>query len=144
MANNDFIAEASIDVDADVERVWRALVDPEEIRRYMFGTKVVSDWKQGSPIVWKGEWEGRAYEDHGMILELTPPRRLSYSHFSPLTGQPDVPENYHTVTIQLSRSGTGTHVRLTQDNNPTEDAQNHSRKNWTMMLEGLKKHLAES
>lgn len=144
MAKKDFIAEASIDLDADAERVWRALVDPEAIRRYMFGTNVLSDWKQGSQIVWKGEWEGRDYEDHGVIRELTPPRRLSYTHFSPLSGQPDVPENYHTVTIELAPSGAGTHVRLTQDNNPTEEAREHSRKNWSMMLEGLKKHLAES
>ena len=144
MATNDLIAEAAIDVDADVDRVWRALVDPEEIRRYMFGTSVVSDWKPGSRIVWKGEWEGKAYEDHGVIREIDAPRRLSYTHFSPLTGQPDVPENYHTVTIELAPTGTGTHLRLTQDNNPTEEAREHSRKNWSMMLEGLKKQVEGS
>ena len=35
------------------------LGNPDVIKKYMFGTTVVSDWKQGSEIVWKGEWKGR-------------------------------------------------------------------------------------
>jgi hypothetical protein len=64
----------------------------------MFGT----DWKEGSPIVWQGEWQGKAYQDKGTILKIDQERVLQYSHFSPLSGQPDVPESYHTVTIELS------------------------------------------
>jgi len=60
----------------------------------MFGTNAVSDWKEGSPIVWKGEWMGKKYEDRGVILKLEPGNMIQYSHFSPLTGQPDLPENY--------------------------------------------------
>ena len=40
----------------------------------MFGTDAVSDWKEGSPITWKGEWEGKHYEDRGVILRLEPER----------------------------------------------------------------------
>ena len=78
-------------------------MDPEAIRRYMFGTTVVSDWKEGGPIVWKGEWKGKAYEDKGVILRLEPERILQYSHFSPQSGLPDTPENHHTVTIVCHR-----------------------------------------
>ena len=65
-----------------------ALVDPAAIKQYMFGTTVESDWREGSSIVWKGEWQGRAYEDKGVILRLEPGRLLQYSHFSPLSGAP--------------------------------------------------------
>ncbi|MGZ7042084.1 MAG: SRPBCC family protein, partial [Thermoanaerobaculia bacterium] len=99
---NDKIAKASTTINAPVDRVRDALVKPEIIKQYMFGTNVVSDFRKGSPIVWKGEWEGRKYEDKGKILEIEPRRLLKYTHFSPLTGEPDVPENYHTVTIELS------------------------------------------
>jgi hypothetical protein len=34
-----------------------------------------------------------------------------------------------------------TRVSLTQDNNATEEARPHSKKNWAMMLGGLKKFL---
>jgi len=132
------IAEATITINAPVERVWDALVNPGIIKQYMFGTEVVSDWEEGSPIVWKGEWQGKKYEDKGTILKLKQQRIISYSHFSPLSGLPDVPENYHTVTIELCTDKNGTLVTLTQDNNPDEEARQHSEQNWGMMLSSLK------
>jgi len=121
--------------------VWNALTDPEVIEQYMFGTEVISDWNEGSSIVWKGEWKGRKYEDRGMILKLKPKRLIQYSHFSPLSGKPNLPENYHTVTIELLSDGAKTIVSLSQGNNETEQARQHSEKNWEMMLDGLKRLL---
>ena len=135
------VAEASISINVPVEKVWNALTTPEVIKKYMFGTEVISEWKEGSPIVWKGEWQGRKYEDKGVILKLKQNRLIQYSHFSPLSGEPDLPENYHTVTIKLARDELKTIVSLSQDNNATEDARKHSEKNWKMMLEELKKLL---
>jgi uncharacterized protein YndB with AHSA1/START domain len=137
--DKNHIAKASISIDASREKVWNALIDPKAIKQYMFGTNVVSDWKEGSSIVWKGEWQGKSYEDKGEIIQLTPGETLQYSHFSPLSGQPDKPENYHAVTIALSDNGNQTDVTLTQDNNATEADKAESEKNWGMMLEGLKK-----
>jgi uncharacterized protein YndB with AHSA1/START domain len=136
-------AEAKIAVNAPVQRVWDALVTPETIKKYMFGATVESDWKEGSPIVWKGEWQGKPYADKGVILQLKPNRLLQYSHFSPLAGLPDIPENYHTVRIELASKGKQTNVSLTQDKNSTEQAREHSQKNWEMMLTGLKKAVEE-
>jgi uncharacterized protein YndB with AHSA1/START domain len=139
-----FIAKAHITISAPPAKVWDALVNPEMIKQYMFGTNAVSDWKEGSPIVWQGEWEGKPYEDKGVILQLKPERLLQYSHFSPLSGQADVPANYHTVTIELSTEEKGTHLLLSQDNNSTEEDREHSEKMWAMMLEGIKKVLEQS
>jgi uncharacterized protein YndB with AHSA1/START domain len=140
---NTLIARAHITISAPIAKVWDALVNPEMIRQYLFGTNTVSDWKEGSPIVWKGEWEGKPYEDKGVILQLKPERLLQYSHFSPLSGQSDVPENYHTVTIELSSEEKGTLIQLSQDNNSTEEDREHSEKNWGMVLTGLKKLLEQ-
>ncbi len=137
----NLIARGSIAIAAPVERVWNALITPSAIKEYMFGTTVESDWKEGSPIFWKGEWNGRDYEDKGVIRQFNPGRALQYTHFSPLSGLPDTPANYHTVTIQLSPEGDGTRVSLTQDNNLTEEARSHSEKNWNVMLDGLKKYV---
>jgi uncharacterized protein YndB with AHSA1/START domain len=139
--NKGFIAKASISINAPVGRVWDALTNPELIRQYMFGTNVISDWKKRSHIIWKGEWEGNKYEDKGVILKLEPNRLIQYSHFSPLLGQQDLQENYHTVTIELSGKGKQTFVSLLQDNNATEEDREHSEKNWKIMLDGLKKLL---
>ena len=139
--NENLVAQADVTIDAPTGEVWQALVSPDAIKQYMFGTTVASDWSEGSPIAWKGEWQGRHYEDKGVILQMKPGRILQYSHFSPLAGLPDKPENYHTVTIELTPEGGRTHVALSQDNNSTEDAKAHSEQNWQQMLDGLKRYV---
>ena len=141
MVRKGLVAEASVLINAPVDEVWSALTCADVIKQYMFGTTVVSDWKEGSPIVWKGEWQGKAYEDKGVILQLKPKRLIQYSHFSPLSGKPDLPQNYHTVTVQLEADGAKTAVSLSQDNNENEQARQHSEQNWKMMLDALKKLL---
>jgi uncharacterized protein YndB with AHSA1/START domain len=141
--DENLIAKASVTINASSEKVWDALVNPEAIKQYMFGTNVVSGWREGSPIIWRGEWQGQPYEDKGVILRFKPGRRLQYSHFSPLSGLPDRPESYHTVTIELSDEEDHTRVSLTQDNNPSEQARDHSETNWGIMLTALKSFLEQ-
>jgi uncharacterized protein YndB with AHSA1/START domain len=139
--DKNLIAKVSINISAPNQKVWDALVDPAAIKQYFFGTTVVSDWHIGSPIIWKGEWQGKAYEDKGVILQFDPGKIIQYSHFSPLSGLPDQPENYHTVTVELLPSGDQTLVSLSQDHNATEEERSHSEQNWGMMLAALKKYL---
>ena len=134
----DHVATAETEIDASPAEVWAALTDPEQIKEYMFGSQVVTDWKQGSPIVWKGEYEGKKYEDKGEIVEIEPERSLKVTHFSPLSGKEDRPENYHTLLYELEERGGRTRVSISQDNNPSEEAAEHSRTNWEKMLAGLK------
>lgn len=133
-----YVATAEIEVRATPTEVWAGLTDPEKVKQYMFGAQVRTDWQVGSPIVWAGEYQGTAYEDKGEVLRAEPGRLLEVTHFSPLTGQPDVPENYHTLTYELADRGTGTHVRLSQDNNASEAEAEHSRGMWEMFLCGMK------
>lgn len=144
MEPGKFVATVATTINAPVDKVWDALVNADTIKKYMFGTTVISDWKEGSKIVWKGEWQGKPYEDKGIILELRPKTRLQYSHFSALTGEADIPENYHTVTIELEDKNKQTNIVLTQDNNATEKAREHYEKNWRSMLTGLKNLLEEN
>ena len=138
---HDYIARAATTIDGARDAVWKALVDPAAVKQYMFGTDVRSDFTEGSPITWSGEWEGKRYQDKGVILKAERDAALQYTHFSGSSGLPDKPENYHTVTIELSDAGGKTRVSLTQDNNTTEDARAHSEKNWKGMLDGLKRYV---
>jgi uncharacterized protein YndB with AHSA1/START domain len=139
--NNKYPAKAMTTINAPISKVWQALVDPEIIKQYLFNTEVISDWKEGSPIIYRGEWQGRSFEDKGKILKIEPEKRLMSTHWSPLSAVPDTPENYHTVTYTLSEKIDGTEVTITQDNNATEQEKEHSEKNWRTVLEGMKKLL---
>jgi uncharacterized protein YndB with AHSA1/START domain len=138
---SDKIAKSSVTINAPVTAVWDALTNPEIIKQYMFGTEVVTDWKEGSIIVWKGIWKDKPYEDKGEILKVEHLKTLKYTHFSPLSGQMDEPKNYHTLTYQLEISGAETELTLTQDNNETEEDLRHSQQMWDSMLKSLKKLL---
>jgi uncharacterized protein YndB with AHSA1/START domain len=138
-----FIASASTTIDAPASRVWEAITNPEQIKKYLFDTDVISDWKVGSPIVYKGDWQGKPFEDKGQILEIEPGKRLVSTHWSPLSGVPDVPENYHKVTYQLMEKEGKTEVTILQDNNGSEEEKAHSEANWKVVLEGMKKLLED-
>jgi uncharacterized protein YndB with AHSA1/START domain len=138
---NNFVAKQEIVINAPISKVWNALINPELIKQYLFGTEAVSDWKEGSSITYKGKWEGKNYEDKGMILKLIPEKIFESTYWSSMSGLADSPENYNKVTYQLTEIDGKTKVTLTQDNNPTEEAKAHSEKNWEMVLDTLKKLL---
>ena len=138
--HENHLATASILTHASREKIWDALINPDAIKQYMFGTTVTSGWREGGSITWKGEFEGKPYEDTGKILLADPEHSLHYTHYSPLSG-PDTPENHHTVKIDLTSEDKDTRITVTQDNNASENDRHHSEKNWTTMLEGLKKYL---
>ncbi len=135
------VARAGITIGADAGKVWDALTNPAQIKKYLFGTEAVSDWKVGSPIVFRGEWEGRHYEDKGEILRIVPRRLLQYTYWSSMSGKEDKPESYSKVTFELSAAAGGTRLAVTQDNAGDEKSREHSEKNWSSVLETMKKLL---
>lgn len=138
---NKYVAQATTTIHAPVSKVWQALVNPEIIKQYLFNTDVITDWKAGSPIIYRGEWQGKPFEDKGKVLQIEPERLLKSTHWSPLSGVPDTPENYHTVTYTLSGRDGSTEVTITQDNNASEEEKQHSEENWKVVLNGMKKLL---
>jgi uncharacterized protein YndB with AHSA1/START domain len=136
-------ASAEIDIAASPTQVWQALTDPALIKKYFMGADVVTDWKPGSTITWKGEYQGKEYEDKGEIIDVVPEERLQHTHFSPLSGQPDEPENYHTLTYSLEQHGKSTKVLLTQDNNGSDEESERAGSSWAAMLDGLKQTVEE-
>ena len=134
-----FEAIKSVTIDAPRAKVWDALTTPLKVKQYMHGTTMSTDWKVGSPITWTGEWQSQSYEDKGTVLAVEPERLLKTTHWSPMGGSQDEPENYHTVTYELAEQGGKTILILTQDNNATqEEADKMAENNWGPMLQGLK------
>ena len=133
------VVKESIFINADPQNVWDALVNPKKIKRYLFGTDTISDWKVGSRIIYKGIWQGKEYEDGGTILTMVPGKIFQSTYWSSMAGTEDKPENYATVTYELDKKDDGTLLSLTQDNCKTEEQKKHLEENWSVVLEGLKK-----
>ena len=134
----DYPAKVETIISASRAAVWKALTDPQAIRQYLYGTEAISDWKPGSSIVYRGEWEGKPYEDKGTILEFEPGKSLVTSFFSPLSGLPDLPENYQTIRYQLSDTDGGTRLVIVQENNPSREEADRAEQNWSQVLGSLK------
>jgi uncharacterized protein YndB with AHSA1/START domain len=121
------------------------LTDPDKVKQYLHGTEMSTDWKEGSPIFWRGEWKGRSYEDKGTVLAVQTEKLLRYTHWSPMGGSEDKPENYHTVTYELAGDDGKTTLTLTQDNNASqEEADTMADNNWGPVLNGLKEMVEKS
>lgn len=128
---------------ASAQTIWTALTTPAALKQFFFGADVVTDWKVGSPIRMKGEFKGTGYEDKGDIVTFDEQRRLSFSHWSAMSGQADTPANYHLLTFDLVPQGEVTKVSLTQANLlggvTASDVAHRAEyeKNWASVLDGL-------
>jgi uncharacterized protein YndB with AHSA1/START domain len=131
-------------VNAPPTAVWKALTTASTLKQFFFGSDIVTDWRPGSPIRFRGSWKGKPYEDKGTVQAFDAGKQLAFTHWSPLSGMADKPENYHIVTFDLRPTGAGTEVVLTQTNQSdaeplTAENRQEYAKNWTMVLDGLKK-----
>jgi uncharacterized protein YndB with AHSA1/START domain len=107
--------ENTISIQAPISKVWNALVNPEQTKKYMFGCETVSDWKVGSSLLWRGNYEGKeTVFVKGNILQIEPERLLVYTTFDPFSSIPDVPENHLTVTYRLKQVNEDTTLTVTQ------------------------------
>jgi uncharacterized protein YndB with AHSA1/START domain len=136
---NSLNAHIELHINAPLQTVWEALTTPAIIKEYFFGTHAESDWRVGSSLLFKGEWEGKAYVDKGTILQSNPPYLFQYDYLSSWSDKPDVPENYNTITYELTEKDGGTLLTITQTNCTNEAQQKHSEENWMGIMTGMKK-----
>ena len=125
-------------VNAPVEKVWEALTLASMVKEYFFGTELVTDWKVGHPIYFRGSWEGQTYEDKGIVQEYIHCEQLTFSYLSSWSGKEDFAENYLTVSYEVKPVKDGTQLTISQSNYDSEKI-DHSIENWKMVIEGLKK-----
>jgi uncharacterized protein YndB with AHSA1/START domain len=135
---NTLIAETSISVDATPAEVWKAITTPQLIKKYLMGTDVSSDWKEGSTITYNGEYEGKKYHDKGIIKKIEPEKIFQSTYLSSMSGKEDIAENYNLVTYKIAKKDNKTVITLSQDNISTEKEKNHSTENWKMVLKKMK------
>ena len=133
-----YAATSTILVHAHLERVWDAQTKPEIVKQYFFGTDQVTDWTVGSPIYFRGEWQGKRYEDRGTVLSFQPMTSLSFNYWSSFSGLDDRPELRQIIRYDLAPADDGIRVTVTQTNVDTQERADHSASNWTGVLAGMK------
>lgn len=95
----------TLDVNAPVDALWRVLTDNQFIPQYMFGCIAETDWKVGSPLLWKGAADRKLYVK-GEVVSYEAPHLLRYTIIDPNNPAiPDIPQNYLTVTNTLKERG---------------------------------------
>jgi uncharacterized protein YndB with AHSA1/START domain len=129
---------ATVTIDAPAPTVWEALTTPELIKKWFFGVETETDWTEGGTITHRGEYQGEAYEDKGTIVRIVPEREIVHTHWSPVSGLPDTPENYQEVTWTLVEENDQTKLTVSEVNLPSKEAKAASDQGWRNALSGLK------
>lgn len=137
--NENNISKSSIKIQASPALVWDALVNKEIAKKYFHGAEVWASWEEGSPITFKGEFNGNKYEEKGVILKVVPESLLQYSHWSPFDGLPDEPENYRTWTFNIADGSGDAILSVSEDNIPTEAKKLRSDEFWNEVLQTIKR-----
>ncbi|WP_402469632.1 SRPBCC family protein [Isoptericola aurantiacus] len=128
-------ATASTHVAEPPDRVWAELMHPGA--RWMLGANIETDFRPGSPITFEGHFFGRTFADTGEVIAVDRPRLLHFTHYSPLGGLEDRPENYHDIRITLEADDGGTLVTVVQGNIDTAEHATRSEQHWREALATL-------
>jgi len=131
-------ATSSVHVDVEPSAVWTGITDPATNSEIYFGARVDTDWREGSPITFTGDWKGTSYVDKGEILRVEPERLLQFTYWSSMGGSNDEPDNYATITFRLAPRDGGTELTVTQDKLADEEGRAQAESNWRQMLDNVK------
>ncbi|MGN7401046.1 SRPBCC family protein [Cytobacillus praedii] len=74
MTNLSFVYETYIATTLD--KLWHALTEGEVTEKYFFGSKIESNWQEGSEVTYSRNGE---VCDYGIILKCVPERILSFT-----------------------------------------------------------------
>ena len=110
------VVKNTITIQAPASKVWDALTNPEQTKKYMFGCEALSDWKPGSPLIWKGTFNGvEMVAVKGDVVSIEPGKSLVYTVIDPNNPKiPDLPENYLTITCLLTEQNGQTILDVSQ------------------------------
>jgi uncharacterized protein YndB with AHSA1/START domain len=117
------------------ERLWRAITDPEDTMLYYYGTRVESDWKPGSRLLY---FDGDEISLDCKIIEIEPPKRLV--HTFTMSYEPGLAaERPSRVSWVIEKQGEVCRLTLVHDNFDGEtETYREVEHGWVDILSSLK------
>jgi len=147
--SDSMIIKEEVLFNANATQVWDLLINPELTKQYMFGCEVLSDWKVGSPVHWKGKTENGETVVYvkGKVLEYQEGRKVTSTTFDPNSGMADIPINHVNLSYELTETEEGTLLTITQGDFAGavegEKRYNESKSGWKEMVIPMMKKLLE-
>jgi uncharacterized protein YndB with AHSA1/START domain len=127
-----------ISIKASQQKVWETLTQPELVKKWQFGSELITDWQVGSSIRFKTEWEGKVFEQWGKVLEFKPYELIKYSLFAPRPGLEDKPENYFVMNYLLRFENGFTQLEIIQEDDRPNAVQEDPQGEENPILKALK------
>jgi hypothetical protein len=108
---------STLKLNAPVHKIWDTLTKPELVKQWQYGSELITDWKVGSQIRFRAEWEGKVFEQWGKVLEIVPYKLIRYSLFAPRPDLEDTPENYFVMNYLLTEETNCVRLDIIQEDN---------------------------
>lgn len=128
----------SVEIDASMQNVWRALTQTDQVAQWMGGVRVESTWEPGAGITFSGRIHNYTVHDRGTVLGVEPGKLLRYSHWSKLSRLPDLPQNRTIITLSLEWTGEMTRLTVRHECFYSDDAYGHANYFWGFALNDIK------
>jgi uncharacterized protein YndB with AHSA1/START domain len=129
---------SKIHLAAPIDKVWNALVQPELVKKWQYGSDLITDWKIGSAIRFRNEWDGQVFEQWGNVLEFVPNQKIKYSLFFPRPELEDKPENYFIMSYILAEENGKIKLEIQQEDNRPGAVQEEPQGEENPILQSLK------
>ena len=142
--NEIMMIKKEVQFNSAKEKIWDLLTNPVMTKEYMFGCEVISDWKVGSPILWRGQTEDgkEIIYVKGNIIEFEKGSKVTFTMFDPNMKLDDIPENYLNLTYELEEKDNKTILKLSQGNFASvadgKKRYEESLKGWEMIIPIMK------
>jgi uncharacterized protein YndB with AHSA1/START domain len=139
MIDKELKVSKSIEINTSKERVWEVLTNPELIAKYLHGTKTITDWKEGSRIIFQGEYEGHKYKDKGNVLSIKPFEVIKYNYWSSFSETEDRQENYSDIALLIEKlDEKRVHFTWRQEGFANAEGYKHSQEGLQELIEKIK------
>ncbi len=137
-----YTVKKEILIEASAESVFSALTNSVEIPLFYPLSSVESRWVEGSEVLYKGDVDGAAFIDYGIIEKLDSPRTFRYRYWSDNHGTERIAENYISMDYTLESMGGNTLLTLVQSNIQSVELYELMQSQvWDFLLGSLKEYL---